>query len=401
MSSISYLSKNTNMGKYIHRYNNAVDFEDDYWSPNYIEPNLSVYGDGSDVHYDRPGSHELLKEPLTFEIIQAGDGDYLTFFLDGNVDQFEKEIQYSKNGGEKINVSAYKGHDVTIPIVGGDVIRFWGDNDTYCDEVTSSLDAMFVFGCDGQCRVKGNIMSLIDSVNYENLKTFTEKKVFANLFYYCEGLFDAYNLILPATACTESCYANMFNSCVQLESAPFLPATKLANWCYQGMFFHCHSLHNVPEILPAKNLATGCYTDMFNSCNSLSVAPVLPAITLQDSCYQAMFYNCTNLKKAPKISAMNLANYCCTSMFQGCTRLVEVPELPAVILVDYCYSSMFYGCTNLKYIKCMATHNINPDKSVNHWVNGVGQNGKFIKTRSSTWSRGENGIPTGWSTEYA
>ena len=162
MPSISYLLKNTNMGKYIHRYNNVYDFNDDYWSPNYIEPNLSVYGDGSDVHYDRPGSHELLKEPLTFEIIQAGLGDYIYFQCDSYADEgVTKTITYSKNDGEKTQITAYKDHDAAIPVNTGDIVKFWGDNYTYCDSKTSSIDVIFHFYCEADCRIKGNIMSLI------------------------------------------------------------------------------------------------------------------------------------------------------------------------------------------------------------------------------------------------
>lgn len=65
------------------------------------------------------------------------------------------------------------------------------------------------------------------------------------------------------------CFANLFNGCEKLTSAPSLPATTLTEWCYQSMF---------------------------NGCTSLTTLPSLPATTLQQYCYRYMFYYCTWIK---------------------------------------------------------------------------------------------------------
>ena len=231
---------------------------------------------------------------------------------------------------------------------------------------------------------------------------------------------------LPATSLATSCYSNMFNGCSSLKTTPKLPATKLYNYCYESMFCDCTSLTTAPE-LPATTLADSCYIGMFNGCTSLTTAPELPATTLIDSCYYSMFAGCASLTKAPELPVTNLAWACygrmfygCTKltaapelpattltsrcyeyMFYGCTSLATAPELPASTLASQCYSSMFDGCTSLNYIKCLAT-NISAFDCTSYWVDHVAATGKFVKASSMTsWGRGNNGIPYGWTVQDA
>ena len=96
------------------------------------------------------------------------------------------------------------------------------------------------------------------------------------------------------------------------------------------------------------------------------------------------------------LPATTLTEDCYAAMFAGCTSLVNAPELPATTLVDKCYEGMFQYCSSLNYIKCLAT-DISATDCTSSWVHGVASYGLFIKdTNMSSWTTGNNGIPTGW-----
>jgi hypothetical protein len=215
------------------------------------------------------------------------------------------------------------------------------------------------------------------------------------LYMFCECASLTAAPELPATTLADYCYLYMFRNCTSLVSAPELPATTLADYCYDGMFRYCTSLVSAPE-LPATTLADSCYHAMFSYCSSLTTAPELPATTLADSCYCGMFETCTSLVSAPELPATTLADYCYLYMFRYCTSLVSAPELPATTLADSCYCEMFSNCTKLNYIKCLAV-DISANRCTLNWVVNVSPIGNFIKhPNNMIWTRGENGIPTGW-----
>lgn len=143
---------------------------------------------------------------------------------------------------------------------------------------------------------------------------------------------------------------------------------------------------------------------LFSGCTTLVDASnlILPATTIGTSCYYNMFYNCSSLTNGPSIlPATTLANTCYTSMFQNCTSLSVAPELPATTLTRYCYTSMFLGCSSLNYVKCLAT-DISVTGCTNNWLKNVGASGTFVKATSmSSWTTGDNGIPSGWTVQDA
>ena len=146
------------------------------------------------------------------------------------------------------------------------------------------------------------------------------------------------------------------------------------------------------------------YGDGINSHDSKKI--VLPATTLTERCYAHMFEGCNNLTTAPALPATTLTVGCYDSMFSGCSNLTTAPDLPATTLVDYCYSDMFNGCSSLNYVKCLATV-IPADNCTGVWLLGVAGSGTFIINKSldssnpAPWTRGENGIPDGWTVEKA
>ena len=224
------------------------------------------------------------------------------------------------------------------------------------------------FGNESLVNCHGDIRTLIDYMDYDNVATNNAK--FCFLFANCDVLITApdlptmslaeacYDMMflsctrlisapkLPAKFLSYGCYYQMFDGCTSLTSAPELPATNLAESCYSGMFDGCTSLVSAPE-LPATNLAESCYSYMFKGCTSLTSAPELPATMLAKSCYFNMFYGCSSLTTAPELPATALAKNCYTFMFTDCSNLTSAPELPAMTLAESCYSGMFNGCTSL------------------------------------------------------
>lgn len=256
----------------------------------------------------------------------------------------------------------------------GEKMLIKGDNSSYAMSETTGYSYNY-FTSTKQFVLEGNIMSLINSTNFENLNTLTSERTFYSLFYNCSKLVSAENLLLPAMTLTRDCYGSMFVSCTSLTTAPALPATALAQNCYTGMFHNCSSLTTAPE-LPATTLANYCYRYMFWQCKSLTTAPsVLPATTLAEGCYQ--------------------------DMFAVCTSLTTAPALPATTLVNRCYAGMFTVCTSLNYIKAMFL--TDPNYQSNNvytldWVRDVAASGTFVKNSQATWNlTGDDGIPTGWT----
>ena len=194
----------------------------------------------------------------------------------------------------------------------------------------------------------GDIRTLLDYSNYKNVNT--SQACFANLFNHCWVLTSAPDL--PATELGFSCYAYMFYWCPYLENAPELPATKLNTQCYQKMFWGCTRLTKAPK-LPATKLAHGCYHEMFSYCFWLQEAPELPATTLAEQCYMDMFAYCY-FTKAPKLPATELAPRCYNGMFKYCINLTEAPNLPATKLGDFSYGTMFEGCEKLSTVTMLA-----------------------------------------------
>lgn len=250
-------------------------------------------------------------------------------------------VTYKVNGGAAQTIAA--GTTGTISLAAaGDKVEFYGDNAKY--GATSEYEASNIT-CSAKCYVYGNIMSLIDSDDFETLVTLQEDYTFAHLFdtnYYITNK-PGSDLLLPATTIKIQSYACMFKNCTSLESAPALPAT---------------------------TLTTACYNGMFNGCSKLTSAPELPATTLTTNCYGAMFY--------------------------GCVKLETAPILPATTLAKWCYQQMFMGCTLINSVTCLAT-DISAENCTNDWLRNVAAAGTFTQASGVTWPTGASGIPTGWT----
>ena len=354
-------------------------------------------------------------DPLTLEAIEAG-----TITIKNPLGLV---ISYMKNMETRVTSTKDNTNDITISVAANDVVRFYGNNESYCTVFPDIKNTNIQ--CSSSCYIYGNIMSLINAKDYETAKTLTGEFTFMMLFQDNKNIksLDSKPLTLPATTLTESCYSQMFRNsglttapelpaktltegcyeymfsdCTALTTAPELPAKTLAVSCYQYMFEGCSGLTAAPA-LPATTLTESCYSHMFVDCKSLTTAPALPATTLAVTCYEYMFYGCSGLTTAPALPATTLAVSCYENMFENCTSLTTAPALPATTLAESCYEDMFFGCSGLNSITCLAT-DISADLCTNDWLEGVSGGGTFYKAADMTkWTTGSSGIPEGWWVE--
>ena len=300
--------------------------------------------------------------PLTLEAIEDGSIIFSTYqvtFTNNNATSFSvissnkyTDLKYSKNGEEAKAVTG------NIQVSAGDKVCFYAKGPG-----SDTRNFFSNINCTGDCYVYGNIMSLIDPVEYKNLTTIPKSYCFYNLFSSSNGPISitglingssdthlkncAIELVLPATTLTNYCYFGMFNHCSGLTVASELPAETLKPYCYKAMYQNCDGLTIAPE-LPATTLSTSCYESMFENCDGLTIPSELQAGSLVESCYYRMFYGCKGLISAPELPATTLATKCYYEMFAECTNLSNTPkELPAEILKTYCYYSMFKACKAL------------------------------------------------------
>ena len=278
-------------------------------------------------------------ESGVFNVVLAADNSSELTSLSYSLDKGNTWIT-STNVQEVSGKETYYIIEVTTPTVNnGDKVLWKGD-------VTYNNTARCYFGGTNiDFNVSGNPFSLFEDDDFKTVTEITDGRL--RRLFRDSNVVSAENLSLFATTLANNCYAEMFNGCTSLTTAPTLPATTLTE---------------------------GCYIDMFRGCTSLTTAPVLPATTLTTYCYENMFY--------------------------GCTALTTAPVLPANILVQRCYQYMFYNCSKLNYIKAMFT--VMLQNATNNWVSGVAAQGTFVKNVNAVWSTtGVNGVPTGWTVETA
>ena len=253
--------------KYLHLFDTVAEYNEAR-SSSYEEPWVSLTEANDEVKYNKTEREKLPETPLTFEILSDGMINWMFMDMGEETTSNEKTIKYKKNDGEWTNITSTTG-GTQINVTSGDTVQFKGDNLAYANMDNGGGWINLFSGTTAEFNVKGNIMSLIDSDDFETLDTLTCAATFTGLFGSCTGLTSAENLILPATTLVVSCYQSMFAGCTNLTTAPALPATTLAMACYTGMLAICTSLTTAPA-LPATTLADGCYVSMFEGCTNLN-----------------------------------------------------------------------------------------------------------------------------------
>ena len=352
------------------------------------------------IHYYQDGINAK-GEYFSFKIETDGVIKWCAEYAQHPESAIVRTIQYRINNSEWSDYTSSRG-GTALPVSKGDIVEFRGNNSYYSE---TRLNYSTFSGTTCKFSVFGNIMSLINSTNFQSLESLSEIYTFNALFYGTSNLLDASKLVLPATSLKSHCYYSMFERCTSLVSGPtILPALTLADNCYSYMFYGCTSLTQAP-VLPSTNLSggSGCYFSMFQNCTSLTTAPELPATTLANDCYHSMFSGCTSLITAPALPATYIPEQAYRYMYTKCTSLVKAPDILATSRIqptsdNWTLASMFQGCSNLNYLKCMLPEGNNGVGSgFSDWLKGVSATGTFVAPSSANWTTGANGIPAGWT----
>lgn len=248
------------MSDYIHLFETQAAHDAVYNGSEYTEPWVGLVTANNTLSYNNP-EYKLRSTPLTFEI--TNDGNIVWKAISSN---YVKTIEYKKNNGNWTSITSTTS-GVTISVVSGDIVQFRGNNITYGDAYLNEYN--YFGGTTAGFKLKGNIMSLINSTNFATLTAFDSESygTFTYLFYNCIGLTDASNLILPATTLSFGSYQAMFYKCSNLIIAPKLPAAILTSSCYKWMFYNCTNLNNV-TCLATNIAASSCLGNWLNNVSS-------------------------------------------------------------------------------------------------------------------------------------
>lgn len=198
---------------------------------------------------------DKLKQELTFIISSNGT---IRWQFDASEDPIPKTIEYTKDGGTTWTsiISSNDNNLNGISVSKGDIISFRGNNAAYAQD--NNIGSCFGSNTNATS-ICGNIMSLIDSTNFENLTQLTQPFALHALFKQFTNLIDASSLSLPATTLTQSCYRGLLDKCSKLLYAPELPASQLVQDCYRYMFNTCSSLIYI-KCLCDTNIQANTYT---------------------------------------------------------------------------------------------------------------------------------------------
>ena len=208
--------------------------------------------------YQNEYKRKYQNEYLTLSAL--GDGE-ITIVIPSSINQdYASYLSYSKDKLEWVEIAVDDTNQtITIPVSKGE--------DVYLKGVARQLyesgdDSSVYIDSSANISASGNIMSLLYGDEFKGKTSFPtgSQRNFAYLFSYNEHLFNAENLILPATELVGGCYDNMFSGCTFLDTAPTLPATKLVERCYSMMFYSCRKLNSI-TILATDISAEGCLED--------------------------------------------------------------------------------------------------------------------------------------------
>ena len=124
---------------------------------------------------------------------------------------------------------------------------------------------------DGDVRLYGSIMSLIDNGRGIKASLADTNRCFSSLFRYSTGITRVDEIFSSVDQLGNGCFRTMFDSCTNLSEVKtnLLPWVELTEECFYHMFYGCTSLTTAPD-LPAVSLVENCYRDMFNKCGVLN-----------------------------------------------------------------------------------------------------------------------------------
>ena len=174
---------------------------------------------------------------LTFEIT-SGSG-YILWRCTDN--KFRKTIEYEINdSGNWVSLASSTG-GAYIEVSAGDKVKVRGNLTG-----TGYEDYYSYFLTDVNFKLRGNIMSLIDSTGFATATTISSYGALQHLFENNTGLTDAGDVLIPVTSYASNSMQYMFKGCTNLIRAPYIyETTSLRVNCCRGMFSGCSSLNYI------------------------------------------------------------------------------------------------------------------------------------------------------------
>lgn len=161
----------------------------------------------------------------------------------------------------------------------------------------------------------------------------------------CIGNFE---YLLSTSAIMKSyAFAYLFDGCGNVDFDIILPYTTYTPSCFQFAFRRCTSMRKAPDLL-ASSIPSGCCNEMFLGCTSLVNPPIIAAQSVDIKGCLKMFSDCSNLTSVPVLNVTSVAQESLSSMFYGCRSLTALPALYSLSLGTSSYVSMFSGCSGIK-----------------------------------------------------
>ena len=257
-----------------------------------------AYRSGELIYQRCVNEDYVSRDYFSFEIISGGSICWKNIYYEQLGVYTPQSIYYKINDGWW-NLLVSNPSGATFNVNAGDYVSFKGNYD-----INTTSDIPSFCGTTATFNACGNIMSLIYGDNFEGVLTMGQGKQFDDLFFRCNTLINAKDLLMPATTLSYSCYQGTFRYCSSLITAPELPATNLTELCYNGMFIGCTSLASAPE-LPATTLASDCYLHMFGDCSSLNYVKCLATDISASGCVSDWLKNVSSSGTFVKAASMS------------------------------------------------------------------------------------------------
>ena len=292
---------------------------------------------------------------LKLIILTGGTVGLVSTYAGNNCD-----YEYKINDGNWVAAST-SASTSAVTVSAGDIVYYRGDNNAYGSWTRSQGVIDYHGGCGFRTyngavvNVEGNLMSMIDSVNFETLYDFSTEPdsygtlkgdaAFYGFFANCDVVSSS-GLTMQATGLTKYCYSGMFNNRSKMVNTPTLPATTVNEGSYYQMFNKCTSLANTPELV-ATTIGNNGYGGMFSGCTSLTSAATISATTAGDNAFGYMFDGCSALVSGANLYVLTAGLTACREMFRRCTSMTKSPTINIGSIGDYGFDGMFGKCTAL------------------------------------------------------
>lgn len=198
-------------------------------------------------------SHERYKNNLCITAIE----DSIISYIPG-----ASTIEYSLDCGYSWNTL----DNEEIVLESGVIMELRGEiyDDLYYEEGVMDRS----FNISGNVKLSGSIMSLYNYDAYDTVVSYSN--VFAGLFKDCDGITDAYNLIMDFQSdIGYGCCQSMFEGCINLRRAPKMLYDVISvESSFKRMFYGCENLTEAPVIL-LNNFGFETFYEMFFGCSLL------------------------------------------------------------------------------------------------------------------------------------